>query len=276
MPKSLLHYFNDKFNYEDYSKNQKKYKNDFISHFASKYHQNRNEVEKKLGLILNQSDELLVKKRTRDEVGCFSKRTKTEDDIAIEVDLNCKRLQFVTNDCNLITASVNEIFMRDGPDVQQWSLADGNNGLLLSNAKFICLLKTGEWKIKVSAEFVRAIEKLVKKISKALYNCLPTNHKKTFRTVFRSGKPTDVFINRYPAQCDSSGAAHADNVSFASSVTQLTCNDDAGLFYLPGAEYSDIPLELKKGETICLFKGVEHKVSWSNKITDRLSLVCRF
>ncbi len=234
-------------------------------------------MKQKLALILNQSDELLVKKRTRDEAGCFSKRTKTEDDIATEVDLNCKRLQFVANDCDAITKTITDFFIRDDSNIQQWSLADGNDGLLLSNAEYICLLKKGKWKIKVSRNFKLAIENLVNKIYKDLCISLPNDKRNIFRTVFRSGLSTDVFINRYPAQLRSCGAAaHKDNVSFASSVTQLTRNDEPGLFYMPGTEHAEIPLQLKKGETICLFKGVEHKVSWFNKTTDRFTLVCRF
>lgn len=239
---------------------------------------------KQLKRLLSAETGLLVRKRSRDDdKGTFISNERKDQRILQDISLNCRLLEhsITVQDCKTIIDTLCSIFFdANNKNVHQWAIAvDGNEpaNISPSQGKYICIQADGKW-IKTIPNFIKVIlAPLIKNLYQQFYQSIPNNKKQAFKLSFSKGKPNDVFVNYYPRNCNGSAGAHKDNVSYGSTVTQLSLNNTSGLFYLPGAACkTTYPLGLEQGKTICIFQGVEHEVIWNNQPEIRMTIVCRF
>jgi hypothetical protein len=283
MPKSLSHHYKKKWVEAEYINNPTSYLSDFAIQFADANRQNRKETLKRLKQLLSIDRGLLVRKRSRDdETGTFIIEKKDQC-ICQDISLNCPLLAhtITVQDCNTVLDTLCSFFFcANQKEVYRWEIAANGNEpfiLLPSQAKYICIQADGNW-LKPTPQTTKVIlGSLIKTLYQQFYQSIPKDKKKTFKLSFNKGQPNDVFVNYYPRNCYGSAGAHKDNVSYGSTVTQLTLNNHSGLFYVPGAAYkATFPLSLEQGKTICIFQGVEHQVIWNNQPEIRVTIVCRF
>ena len=291
MPKSLRHYYLNMFVEDLYQQDGVFYVQAFANQFALNYKQNPTTVFKKLLSLITRDEMPLVLKRSRDtETGLFLKMNKRSPNIINEImEHNISVIKIDSIDAeicgSLTTALVKHCFKINNRDVQYWSIAKNGNDrfniLPATESKYICIQKDGIWTkpiSKLSKRYKEELGDIVKSCFDGMYLMIPKGDKSRFKTHFAGEYPFDVFVNFYPEHCVASAPAHKDNVEFGATITSLTQNNNPGLFYVSGVagKETDYPIHTPQGQSICLFKGIEHTVIWHNQSEIRMTLVCRW
>jgi hypothetical protein len=284
MPKSLRTSYMQHWREEQYVLDREAYLEEFANEFANKNRQSKKTVVKDLEKLINCDEGLLVTTEKRDgDTGTFKKIKRYKKDVNLMISSNCPNLSYTMDNesCNLLTDElISKFFKTKHNNAQPWAVAESNNdrfNIVPSEATYLLIQQNGVWIEdfrRLSSKAKKILCKLIKSIHQQFYERLPSDKKAAFKRHFCTEMPHDIFLNYYPLLCNAVGAQHKDNVIYGATVTQLTPNNEPGLFVVPGDKLkTKYPLPIARGNTICLFSGVVHEVLWQDQPESRMTLV---